>query len=94
MERRRGSDIPEPVATQLRMLGGFHDARYALVPVELRFERGREHGGRAVLYLAVLDVRASRLAWSGEVAGSDYQDLVSGIPQDLATRLAELIVSR
>lgn len=94
MERRRGSDIPEPVATQLRVLGGFHDARYALIPVELRFERGLTGGGRAMLYLAVLDVRASRLAWSGFVSGSDHPDLGPSIPLDLATRFADLVVSR
>src|SRR5688572_17353968 len=40
LERQRDENIPEPVAGQLRTLAGFHDARYALIPVEVRFEAG------------------------------------------------------
>jgi hypothetical protein len=97
MERRSGSEIPEPVGSQLRTLAGFHDARHALVPAELRFEAvpiGGGGGARAVLRVAVLDVRASRLVWVGEIAGAPAPAFSADVATDLARRFADLIVSR
>jgi hypothetical protein len=95
MERRKGAEIPEPVGSQLRALVGFHDARYAMVPVELRFEgNAAGPGGRAVLHVAILDVRGSALAWSGDI-GSEMTPLFSpGIATALASRFAGLVVPR
>jgi hypothetical protein len=96
MEQRRGTEIPEPVASQLRVLAGFHDTRHALVPVEMRFEAaaGGGSGGHAVLRVAILDVRASTLVWTGEIAGKDSDDYTAELAIDLARRFADLIVSR
>lgn len=75
ISRNKDENIPEPVASQLRALAGFHGARYALVPVEVRFEPGATAGtGRAVLRIGVLDVRGSRLAFIGDVVGADASE--------------------
>jgi hypothetical protein len=95
MEGKRDAQIPEPVASQLRTLVGFHDARRALVPVDLRFvadPAGR--GGHAVLHVAVLDVRGSRLEWDGEVAGDGAAEFTPQVVATLAERLADLLVPR
>jgi hypothetical protein len=95
LEGRREAEIPEPVASQLRTLVGFHDARHALVPVEVRFERGSEAGmGRAILRIAVLDVRGSRIVFIGDIVGPDAPDFSSSIATDLARRFTDLVVPR
>lgn len=95
LERQRDENIPEPVASQLRTLGGFHDARYALIPVEVRFEAGRVTGtGRGVLRVAVLDVRGSRLVFIGDIVGTDAPDYSPTLGADLARRFTDLVVPR
>lgn len=95
LERQRDSEIPEPVASQLRTLVGFHDARYALVPVEVRFEPGSASGsGRAILRVAVLDVRGSRLVFIGDIVGADAADYSPSVGADLARRFTDLVVPR
>jgi hypothetical protein len=94
LERKRDENIPEPVASQLRVHAGFTDARYALVPADLRFERGEfADAGRAVLRVGILDVRASRLVFIGDIAGTDAGDATTAI-QNLSRRFAALIVPR
>ena len=93
LERQRDENIPEPVASQLRTLAGFHDARYALVPVEVRFEAGSAIGtGRAVIRMAVLDVRGSRLVFIGDIAGADAPDYTPALGAALTRRFADLVV--
>jgi hypothetical protein len=95
MERkRRDAVIPEPVATQLRALVGFHDARHALVPVEFRFDPEPGAGARAVLHVVVLDVRGSRIAFSADIAGEVASDFSPTLANGLARRFADLIVAR
>ena len=95
LERQRESEIPEPVASQLRTLIGFHDARHALVPVEIRFEPGASAGtGHAILRVAVLDVRGSRLVFIGDIVGPDAAEFSPTIASDLARRFVDLVVPR
>lgn len=95
LERTRDGEIPEPVASQLRTLVGFHDARYALVPVEIRFEPGTAAGsGRAILRVAVLDVRGSRLVFIGDIVGGDAADFSPAVGPELARRFTDLVVPR
>jgi hypothetical protein len=94
MERRSGGEIPEPVASQLRALVGFHDARHALVPLEVRFEPLGAEGARAILHVVVLDVRGSRLAWIGDIAGTPATAFSPAVATDLAQRFADLVVAR
>jgi hypothetical protein len=93
LERQRDENIPEPVASQLRTLTSFHDARYALIPVEVRFEPGSASGtGRAILRMAVLDVRGSRLVFIGDISGSDAPEYTPEIGAALARLFADLVV--
>ena len=93
MERQRDANIPEPVASQLRTLAGFHGARYALIPVEVRFEAGSAAGtGRGVLRVAVLDIRGSRLVFIGDIAGPDAPEYSPTVGAGLARRFADLVV--
>ena len=93
LERQRDENIPEPVASQLRTLAGFHDARYALIPVEVRFEAGSAPGtGRGVLRMAVLDTRGSRLVFISDIAGPDAPDYTPAFGAALARRFADLVV--
>jgi hypothetical protein len=95
MERRKDAQIPEPVASQIRVLAGFHDARHALVPVEFRFDAAPGMpGGRAVLHFVVLDVRASRISWSGDVASEVLPEFSPALATAVARRFADLIVAR
>ena len=93
LERQRDENIPEPVAGQLRTLAGFHDARYALIPTDVRFEAGGTSGsGRAVVRIAVLDVRGSRLVFIGDIAGADAADYSPALVAALARKFADLVV--
>ncbi len=93
LERQRDGNIPEPVASQLRTLAGFHDARYALIPAELRFEAGSApNTGRATVRIAVLDLRGSRLVFIGDITGANAAEYSPGIISALARRFADLVV--
>ena len=95
LERKRDSQIPEPVASQLRTYASFHDARHALIPVEVRFEPGHAPGsGRAVLRIAVLDVRGSRLVFIGDIAGPEIPSFAPTVASDLARKFTDLVVPR
>ena len=85
-------DITEPLASQLRTLVALADARYALVPVELRFEKGAG-AGRAVVHLALLDARAAQVTWSGDVASDTASTLSPALAASAATRVADLIAA-
>jgi hypothetical protein len=93
LEQKRDENIPEPVASQLRTLAGFHDARYALIPAEIRFEAGTTpNASRVVVRMAVLDVRGSRLIFIGDITGADAAEYSPALVSDLARRFADLVV--
>jgi hypothetical protein len=90
LERRSDRPLVEPVASQLRTLSAFVDARYAVIPSELRFESG-PGGGRAVLHVAVLDLRAASLVWSGDVVSDPFGDYSPQVAPNVAARFATLL---
>jgi hypothetical protein len=95
LSRSRDDEIPEPVASQLRTLAGFHDARHALVPVEIRAEPGSAPStGRLTLRVAVLDLRASRLVFIGDIVGADAPTFTPDLSTALARRFVDLIAPR
>lgn len=76
--------LPQIVADNLRPFTALGDARYALIPVELRAE-----GGDVVLRLVMADTRGRAVVWAGDL-------LVSGgaaLPGTLATRIATLVAN-
>lgn len=91
--RKPNDPIAEPVAGQLRALAGASDARYALVPVEVRFE-GNGDSGQLAMRLAMLDVRGARLLWWGEVQGAPHNAYTRTVLDDLIQRVADLVIPR
>lgn len=87
---RRLEQLPDPLASQLRTLVAVSDARFALFPVEVRFENS---GGaaRAIMHVVLLDARASNIRWAGEVASDTLTTIPNGLAASLANRLANLI---
>lgn len=85
--------LPEPFASQLRSLAGVSDARYAFIPLELRLEPvPNTTTGRAVLQLAVVDARGSRVVWIGEVASDAFPSYAPAVLGSLVRRVADLVV--
>lgn len=91
---RRRSDgmLGEPLGSQVRSLVALHGARYALFPVELRFEKVAGVG-RAVLHVALVDARLSRVRWAGDVRSDTASALGRGLIASAANRLADLIAA-
>ena len=90
--RRSDGQLGEPLASQLRALVALHGARYALFPVELRFEKVGD-GGRAVLHVLLLDARLSRVTWGGDVKGDTASAYGRGLIASAANNLADLIAA-
>jgi hypothetical protein len=90
--RRPDGQLGEPLASQVRALVALHGARYALFPVELRFEKVGD-GGRAVLHVLLLDARLSRVTWGGDVKGDTAAAYSRGIIASAANNLADLIAA-
>jgi hypothetical protein len=93
--RKRDDPLMEPFASQLRALAGVTDARYALVPLELRIESILNGASaRLVLRLALLDARGAQLTWVGEVAGDPAPRYAPAVLVPLVQRVADLVVPR
>ena len=89
---RRIPQLPDPLATQLRSLVALSEARYALFPVELRFENSGG-SGRAILHVALLDARLLQVRWSGDVQSDTMRTLTPGVSAALANKLANLVTA-
>lgn len=86
--------LPEPLASQLRTLIAFHDARLVLVPLDLTIEPVSAGLGRPVVHLVLVDPRSSVVRWIGRLTGPDSPSFNSTIPAFIASRLADLFVPR
>lgn len=78
-----GEALPAVVADNLRLISALGDARYALIPVELRVE-----GGLAFLRLVLTDTRTRKVVWGADI-GVQADDAM--IPT-LGSRVADLVV--
>lgn len=83
--------INEPLASQLRSLIAMTNARYAIFPVELRFEPAANGAARPVLRVALIDARASSLRWAGDVRGDTTTTLGPAALESVATTFADLV---
>ena len=96
--RRTPEDpVAEPLASQLRTLVALGGGRFALVPVEARFEpaaAGATSGARLALDLALVDARTARLLWSGTVRGDAASTFSPALAAGVAARVADLIAAR
>lgn len=80
---KSGDALPPLVADNLRGLTAVGDARYALIPVELRGA-----GDGAVLRLVLADTRTRTVTWAADVAAPPGAEMLSS----LAQRIADLFV--
>lgn len=85
------SQYGEPLSSQLRtMVALLEDARFVMLPIELRFERDAS-AGRAVVRLAILDPRLAEAKWVGEVRG-DASSTPARALANVAARLLDLFL--
>ena len=95
-EDKNDEPIPEPLGSQLRNLTVITDARYVLLPSELRLEpvAGEPAGtGRGVLLLYLIDTRASRIIRKMEIASDASAAFSPAIAAGIAGRFADLIAA-
>ncbi len=85
--------MPETMASGIRTLIALSDARYALVPVELVFERTGERQ-RAVLRLALVDGRSTAFVWIADAVSDGATVKPAGLAGVLAQRVADFVARR
>jgi hypothetical protein len=94
----RGRVLPEtavrdPLASQVRGIVGLKGSRYAILPVELRFENYGNGMAVAILRLVMMDSRLAQIRWVGEVAGDPARTLSPAVTASVASHFADLVVA-
>ncbi len=71
-------DIRDPLYGEIRLIAALFDARMAVWPLEIFYEKGNEgrggrggRGGRLAIRTVLLDARAGVVLWQGLVRGDD-----------------------
>jgi hypothetical protein len=90
---RPSDHIPPLMASNLRAMIALADARYALIPVEVVFQRDGERQ-RVVLRLALVDGRTGRFDWVGEAPSDPATVYSASILSAIAARVADLVIAR
>lgn len=85
--------VLDPLATQIRSLVGLLDARFALFPVEVRFEKTPNGSGVALLRIVLIDARASEVTWQADIMSDPSPTLSPALLASLAGHLANLIAA-
>ena len=93
VERDPEKHIAEPLAGQLRAFAGLFNARYALIPVELKLSPDAA-GGRATLHLVLVDTRGAKLTWKGNVQGDVAKTFSPAVAAGIAGRVADLFIAQ
>jgi hypothetical protein len=78
-----GEALPSVVADNLRLISALGDARYALIPVELRVE-----GSLGFLRLVLADTRTRKVVWGADIGVQADATMIA----TLGTRVADLVV--
>jgi hypothetical protein len=84
--------IPDPLAANLRRLVALHDARYALLPVELRVEGGAA-GVQMMVRVLLVDARLMKALFQVDLPGEAAAAYSPAMLQQLAARLVGLAVA-
>lgn len=92
VERDPDKLIADPLAGQLRTFTGLFNARYALVPVELALLPDPA-GGHAALHVVIIDTRAARVMWKGDIASDGVRNFSPAMVAGIAGRLADLFTA-
>ena len=81
----------EPLHTQLRQVASLFDARLVVLPLSVWYRRADRapDAGRAVLLLAVIDVRRSAVLWHGTIEGRAADAASPAALTTLALRVAD-----
>lgn len=90
--RKLPDQVPNPLAAQLRTLVALNDARYVLIPVEVRFVKSGDEG-RAVLHLVIIDARLAAIVWMGDVVSEPSASFSPALAASLASRTSDLFVA-
>lgn len=85
--------MPDIMASNLRTLVALSDARYALVPVELVFERNGDRQ-RAVLRLALVDARLTTFMWVADAVSEGATAMPAGLAGIIGQRVADFVARR
>jgi hypothetical protein len=86
--------LPEPLASQLRTMIAFHDARLVLIPTDVTIDRVSAGIGRPLVRVVLVDPRASTVRWIGQVTGPDSPAFTPDISATIAARFADLFVAK
>ena len=94
----RGRTLPEttvrdPLAQQVRGLVGLKGSRYALLPVEVRFQNRGPGTGVAILRVVMIDSRMAMIRWVGEVRSDPMKTLSPALTASVASHFADLVVA-
>ncbi len=82
------NQLTDPLASQIRAMTALHQARVALIPVEIRFE-GRRDSAQAVVRVALLDALMGKMSWAADIR-SDVGTSPRGVLESLARHVANL----
>jgi hypothetical protein len=94
----RGRTLPEtavrdPLAQQVRGLVGLKGSRYALLPVELRFQNRGPGTGVAILRVVMIDSRMALIKWVGEVESDPMKTFSPALAASVAAHFADLVLA-
>ena len=94
----RGRTLPEtgvrdPLAQQVRGLVGLKGSRYALLPVELRFQNRGPGTGVAILRVVMIDSRMALIKWVGEVESDPTRTFTPALAANVAAHFADLVLA-
>jgi len=94
----RGRTLPEtavrdPLAQQVRGLVGLKGSRYALLPVELRFQNRGPGTGVAILRVVMIDSRMALIKWVGEVESDPTRNFSPALAANVAAHFADLVLA-
>jgi hypothetical protein len=76
--------VPGTVADNLRPLAALLDARYALIPVELRVE-----GDRTILRLVLADTRSRMVVWGADLVSAGGETMIRSVARAVADLVVE-----
>jgi hypothetical protein len=97
--RRTNPRLGEPLASQMRSLVALTEARFGLIPVEVRFEpippTQLDPGAvRAILRVVLVDARTAEITWTADVATPvSAPPSRAAVVEGLARRVADLLVA-
>jgi hypothetical protein len=84
--------LTDPLAGNMRRVVALHDARYALMPVELSVDAGKD-GGQFIVRLLLFDARMMTALYQVDLVGERAAKYSPDMLAKLATRVVELAVA-